>query len=123
LGEPNLDKWYYGITQAGAGRATSSHLASGHESLQVLGSEGYKLLAGLLEYDPEKRLTAEEALDHALFHPGSKVSMNCFNGLKMVYPHRRVSQDDNDIRTGSLPGTKRRGLPDDSRPVKKSKEG
>jgi cyclin-dependent kinase 8/11 len=52
------------------------------------------------------------------------VSGNCFEGLggKMEYPHRRVSQDDNDIRTSSLPGTKRSGLPDDSRPVKRLKE-
>jgi len=53
------------------------------------------------------------------------VSANCFEGMTTTYPHRRVSQDDNDIRTSSLPGTKRSGLPDDSlvgRPSKRMKE-
>ncbi|RDL30752.1 uncharacterized protein BP5553_10097 [Venustampulla echinocandica] len=121
LSGSNLDKWYYGVTPAGAGHTTPSE----PESLQVLGAEGYKLLAGFLEYDPERRLTAEQALDHALFHTGSKVSTNCFDGLKIEYPHRRVSQDDIDIwtSTGSLPVTKRDDLPDDKRPAKKFKEG
>jgi cyclin-dependent kinase 8/11 len=34
--------------------------------------------------------------------------------LDEVYPHRRVSTETNDIGTGSLPGTKRGGLPDDT---------
>ena len=52
------------------------------------------------------------------------VSANCFEGLDEVYPHRRVSTETNDIGTGSLPGTKRSGLPDDSllRPPKKIRE-
>ena len=124
LSGSNLDRWYYDITQAGAGQTTSSRVTSGSESLEVLGAEGCKLLAGLLEYDPERRLTAEQALDHALFHIGSKVSTNCFDGPKMEYPHRRVSQDGTDIwtSTGSLPVTKRGDLPDDTRPAKKPKK-
>jgi cyclin-dependent kinase 8/11 len=111
-----LESWYY--TTIGAHASTSSPSTS-------LGAEGYKLLSGLLEYDPEKRLTAQQALQHSFFSTGDKVSSNCFEGMKMEYPHRRVSQDDNDIRTSSLPGTKRSGLPDDSlgRPGKRLKEG
>lgn len=120
----HLEKWYYNtINQqtssgSGPGGGPTSPLAS-------LGAEGYKLLAGLLEYDPEKRLTAAAALQHPFFTTGDAVSANCFEGLKTEYPHRRVSQDDNDIRTSSLPGTKRSGLPDDSlmRPSKRVKEG
>lgn len=91
------------------------------------GAEGYALLTGLLEYDPAKRLTAREALQHPYFTQGDMGNRaNCFDGMKTEYPHRRVSQDDNDIRTSSLPGTKRGGLPDDSiigRPAKRVKEG
>jgi cyclin-dependent kinase 8/11 len=117
-GGGHLEKWYYNtINQASAGSGAAPPLAS-------LGKEGYQLLAGLLEYDPDKRLKAELALQHPFFTTGTdRVSNNCFEGLKMEYPHRRVSQDDNDIRTGSLPGTKRSGLPDDSlRPGKRHKD-
>jgi len=115
-GGSQLEKWYHQII--------SNHSSGGVPTLQSLGTEGYKLLSGLLEYDPDKRLSAADALQHPFFNTGDKVSMNCFEGLKMEYPHRRVSQDDNDIRTSSLPGTKRSGLPDDSlRPGKRMKEG
>jgi cyclin-dependent kinase 8/11 len=80
----------------------------------------------LLEYDPQKRLTAEKALEHRYFTEHGKPSENCFEDSKIKYPVRRVSQEDNDIRTSSLPGTKRSGLPDDSligRPAKRLKEG
>ncbi|KAE9375106.1 kinase-like protein [Stipitochalara longipes BDJ] len=113
----NLEKWYYSTINSHSATSVPSSNAS-------LGAEGYRLLSGLLEYDPEKRLTAQQALQHPFFSTGDKVTSNCFEGLggKMEYPHRRVSQDDNDIRTSSLPGTKRSGLPDDSRPVKRLKE-
>jgi cyclin-dependent kinase 8/11 len=120
--QSNLDKWYYGIIQAGASKAASSNVSSGSESLETLNGEGYKLLADLLEYNPERRLPAEKALEYPLFQPLSKVSINCFDGLRMEYPHRRVSQDDTDIWTGSRPVTKRSNLPDDTRRAKKSKE-
>lgn len=47
-------------------------------------------------------------------HQKVNVSPNCFEGLEEQYPHRRVSSDDTGIGTGSLPGTKRSGFPDDS---------
>ncbi|KAI9742366.1 MAG: cyclin-dependent protein kinase [Claussenomyces sp. TS43310] len=110
-----LESWYYSTI--------GNHSSTSAPSHSSLGAEGYKLLAGLLEYDPEKRLTAQHALQHPFFNTGDKVSNNCFEGLKTEYPHRRVSQDDNDIRSSSLPGTKRSGLPDDSlRPSKRIKE-
>jgi cyclin-dependent kinase 8/11 len=96
-------------------------------SLDSPGADGLSLLHGLLEYDPQKRLNAEAALNHPYFTgPIEKPSENCFEGSKIEYPNRRVSQEDNDIRTSSLPGTKRSGLPDDSligRPAKRLKEG
>ncbi|XP_044715641.1 kinase [Hirsutella rhossiliensis] len=116
----NLERWYYNTISGGSSSAASSSVPS----LTSLGAEGYKLLAGLLEYDPVKRLTAAQALQAVFFSTGDRVSTNAFEGLKVDYPHRRVSQDDNDIRTSSLPGTKRSGLPDDSllRPSKRVKE-
>ncbi len=86
------------------------------------GQRGFQLLSELFEYDPEQRLTAEQALHHEYFrntndgpnHGKIWVSNNCFEGLDEMYPPRRVSTETNDIGTGSLPGTKRGGLPDDS---------
>lgn len=134
-GGSHLEKWYYNtIHQATGGSSLSANnnntnngVGNGGNTsggLASLGQEGYKLLSGLLEYDPEKRLTAAQALQHQFFSTGDRVTANCFEGLKMEYPHRRVSQDDNDIRTSSLPGTKRSGLPDDSlvRPGKRVKD-
>lgn len=110
-----LESWYY----ATIGNYSSTSAPNN----SALGVEGYKLLAAMLEYDPEKRLTAHQALQHPFFSTGDKVSSNCFEGMETEYPRRRVSQDDNDIRTSSLPGTKRSGLPDDSlRPSKRMKE-
>lgn len=115
-GGSSLERWYWQTVQVQSPSSSPPTNVS-------LGSEGYKLLNAMLEYDPEKRLTAQAALTHPFFTTGNdKVSANAFEGLKVEYPHRRVSQDDNDIRTGSLPGTKRSGLPDDSRPAKRMKE-
>lgn len=120
-GKPNssnskLEAWYYSTIGGHSGTSAPSNSS--------LGPEGYSLLAALLEYDPEKRLSAEKALQHKFFSTGDKVNVSCFEGLATSYPSRRVSQDDNDIRTSSLPGTKRNGLPDDSlmRPMKKLRD-
>ncbi|ODH51188.1 CMGC/CDK/CDK8 protein kinase [Paracoccidioides brasiliensis] len=110
----NLDDWYHTCVKS------AGYLSSPSGSP---GREGFDLLSRLLEYDPAKRLTAKEALEHPYFSTGSPVATNCFEGFEGKYPNRRVSQDDNDIRTNSLPGTKRSGQPDDTRAVKRTKEG
>jgi cyclin-dependent kinase 8/11 len=115
-----LDKWYWSTLQQYKYPQSPPNMTPG--------AEGLALLKGLLEYDPNKRLTAEQALKHPYFlaDGNDKPSDNCFEGSGMEYPLRRVSQEDNDIRTSSLPGTKRSGLPDDSymgRPAKRQKEG
>lgn len=84
----------------------------------------YDLLKKLLEYDPLKRLTAEEALKHPYFTgddgKGKPPTWNCFEGLENKYPARKVSSETHEIGgTGSLPvsvsgvGAKRVGMPDD----------
>jgi cyclin-dependent kinase 8/11 len=112
-----LDKWYYGIL---------SQKYSGSQSRGSPGPEGLSLLQDLLEYNPEKRLTAEQALKHPYFTMEDEKSFgNCFEDSNVEYPLRKVSSEDNDIRTSSLPGTKRSGLPDDSlisRPTKRLKD-
>ena len=114
-----LEAWYWNTLRS-----------SGYQESQSSGfpgQQGLDLLSKLLEYDPGKRLSAHEALRHPYFSAnGEKMSANCFEGITTQYPHRRVSQDDNDIRASSLPGTKRNGLPDDSivgRPTKRVKDG
>ena len=113
----NLDGWYQTCLK---NSGYSSNSAAG-----TPGTAGYDLLSRLLEYDPVKRITAKEALEHPYFKNGGHISANCFEGYEGKYPHRRVTQEDNDMRTGSLPGTKRSGIPDDgllSRASKRMKE-
>ncbi|KAJ4305934.1 cyclin-dependent protein kinase [Kalmusia sp. IMI 367209] len=113
-----LDTWYQGCLK-------NNQYPPG-DGPETPGADGFSLLQQLLEYDPQKRLTAEKALAHPYFKAQGTPSDNCFADAKIKYPLRRVSQEDNDIRTSSLPGTKRSGLPDDSligRPAKRLKEG
>ncbi|RKF64933.1 Serine/threonine-protein kinase SSN3 [Erysiphe neolycopersici] len=106
-----LDKWYYSKINASRSSPTSN---------VSLGSEGYKLLSGLLEYNPERRLTAQQALQHPFFNTGDKLCSNCFEGSKVEYPNRRVSTEDIDICSNSFQGTKKNGPQvDDPRPAKR----
>jgi len=119
LGTPTKEKWPT-ITQLpeypqmASFKTYQSNLETWYHQIGATNPLGFELLNGLLEFDPLKRLTAQQALEHKYFSEGSKLSLNAFEGSTIEYPHRRVSSDDNDIRTNSLPGTKRSGLPDDS---------
>jgi len=116
-GGDGLERWYH--------QTLNNNQYPGGSGPETPGLDGLTLLKQLLEYDPQKRLTAEKALEHPYFTTHGKIPDNCFEDSKIKYPVRRVSQEDNDIRTSSLPGTKRSGLPDDSilgRPAKRLKE-
>ncbi|KAK6526222.1 cyclin-dependent protein kinase, variant 3 [Orbilia ellipsospora] len=119
LGTPTKERWQ-SITQLpeypqmATFKPYNCNLETWYHQVGATNKMGYELLSGLLEFDPVKRLTAQQALEHRYFTEGPKLSLNAFEGSFIEYPHRRVSSDDNDIRTSSLPGTKRSGLPDDS---------
>ncbi|CAD0106350.1 unnamed protein product [Aureobasidium uvarum] len=105
-----LDKWWDNLTRNS--QYSAANMPAPHR-------DGLAMLKALLEYDPLHRLSAEHALRHPYFlHDESNLPAappkNCFEGVEHKYPPRKVSSEDNDIRTGSLPGTKRSGLPDDS---------
>ncbi|TKY84718.1 hypothetical protein EX895_005798 [Sporisorium graminicola] len=67
--------------------------------------EGYELFDSLLQYDPEQRLTANQALKHAWFvEQDPKPTANAFASLSKptaTYPNRRVIQDDMDPKMKS----------------------
>lgn len=107
-GPGGLEAWYTSTLRNGQYPPTATP-----------GKEGFNLLAGLLDCDPDKRLTAAQALEHPYF--AEKPSDKCFEGSNIEYPKRKISQEDN---AASLPGTKRSGLPDDTliqRSVKRSR--
>ncbi|KAL7412352.1 kinase-like domain-containing protein [Mrakia frigida] len=64
---------------------------------------GYHLLSALFEFDPEKRITAREALACAWFTEDSpRPSLNAFINTPLSYPDRRVTNDDaGDPKMGS----------------------
>lgn len=109
-----LENWYHNVLRSNNYPSSKSPT----DPATTPGASGFSLLSELLAYDPTKRLTSERALEHPYFqHPTTgkiDVSANCFEGLEEQYPHRRVSSDDNSIGIGSLPGTRRSGLPDDT---------
>lgn len=83
------------------------------------------LLRQLLEYDPLKRVTAEQALQHHYFTgdgSGRLPSWDCFEHLETKYPPRKVSTEAHEIGQGSSLSSKRSGIDDTLRPVKKIRD-
>ncbi|KAH8147521.1 uncharacterized protein LAJ45_08348 [Morchella importuna] len=116
LGMPTKERWPGVVQQPEFGqlngfKPSPNVLEGWYHQIGATNALGFQLLSGLLNYDPTQRLTAQAALEHPYFTEGAKLTLNAFESQSVEYPHRRVSQEDNDI---SLPGTKRSGLPDDS---------
>lgn len=73
-------------------------------------AQGLKVLMSLLEYDPAKRLSAFDALNHAFFAENSKSSTNVFEGSGLIYPNRQIKIEDADMnkpsfQTAAKPGS------------------
>ncbi|KAI9283268.1 kinase-like domain-containing protein [Sporodiniella umbellata] len=64
---------------------------------------GFNLLSALLEYDPQKRITAEKALSHPYFQEEPKPMMNVLSHQNVEYPLRRITVEDNDIKSAKIP--------------------
>lgn len=64
---------------------------------------GFNLLSSLLEYDPLKRITAEDALNHPYFQEEPKPLMNVLTHQNVEYPLRRITHEDNDIKSAKIP--------------------
>ncbi|KAJ2864435.1 cyclin-dependent protein kinase [Coemansia erecta] len=55
---------------------------------------GLQLLSSLLEYDPERRISASDALDHPYFKEDPKPVKHPFLEQNTSYPKRRLTLDD-----------------------------
>lgn len=57
---------------------------------------GYEFLKQTFAFDPDKRLTARDALRHKWFHEEPVPTANAFQSLPthQIPPHRRITQDD-----------------------------
>ncbi|RUP50290.1 kinase-like domain-containing protein, partial [Jimgerdemannia flammicorona] len=90
---PNLSKVYNVMPGAPGAPGTGSNK---NES-------AFNLLSMMLEYDPARRITAEDALNHQYFLEDPKPAMNSFAQHGTEYPLRRVTQEDNDMKTVKHP--------------------
>lgn len=121
-----LENWFwetlrlqgFGVDGGAEGRG----VAPGRLALDLMGK--------LLDWDPERRITAKQALEHEYFTEeqgnGNSTatekrlpSDNAFEGNPNEYPGRRIARDGEGANAMSLSGTKRTGMPDDMRPGKR----
>lgn len=63
---------------------------------RIRSQQGYELIRQLFAYDPDKRLTAKEALGHKWFQEDLRPTRNVFYPVSAHHlpPQRRITQDD-----------------------------
>jgi cyclin-dependent kinase 8/11 len=118
LGSPTVEQWpslrnypEYAAFKQDFPNPYEPKLSAWFKAVGGKSRSNLELLHGLLEYDPIRRLTAENALVHPHFLEQPRVSENAFEGLNFKYPKRRIFTDDNDIISG-VHGGKRHGSED-----------
>lgn len=118
LGTPSLDLWptltkypdYYAFSQHFLQPLLVTYQPNLESWFKMVGGKSTQcldLLLGLLQYDPVRRLSTDEALLHPYFLEGPKVTENAFDSLKVRYPKRRIYTDDVDIMSQSAGVSKR----------------
>ncbi|ORX50943.1 Pkinase-domain-containing protein [Hesseltinella vesiculosa] len=105
LGVPTKERWptidnLPDFPQLNSFTPCSNNLKQAYQMMPGHKSEaGFNLLASLLEYDPAKRITAEKALNHPYFQEDPKPVANVLAQQNLEYPLRRITQEDNDIKS------------------------
>jgi len=93
MGKPTVEQWpgianmpaYRKITEIKEKYSNNLRRCLPRQMSQV----AFDLLCRMLEYDPDKRITAEEALNHQFFKEGN-FTTNAFDGLNPIpYPLRK----------------------------------
>lgn len=103
LGKPTPDQWvglehcpFYKEIKDWENKEFQSRLA---EVLRISKfSKAFDLLSSMLQFDPNKRITAEQALEHPYFKENPQPNRNCFldhNDRRVEYPSRdfRLQQE------------------------------
>lgn len=105
LGSPTVDKWpslpnYPEFQQLQAMKKLPSNVTNWYQRhvISQPNPKAFNLFTSLLEYDPAKRITADDTLSHEYFRELPRVTENVFAGQNYEYPSRRISNDDNNIK-------------------------
>ncbi|KAJ2160123.1 cyclin-dependent protein kinase [Coemansia sp. RSA 552] len=99
LGTPTRDQWptlelmpdYAHMKQF---RHYPAALRSWFANTGCKSDTGFQLLASLLEYDPERRITPADALEHPYFKEDPRPVRHPFLEQNVSYPKRRLTLDD-----------------------------
>jgi len=100
LGTPDLDDWpglrYMPEYEQMRRLDKFPNALMSWASPKVRGPVGFDLLTRLFKYDPDKRITAKEALAHKWFQEDPKPNRNAFYSIPVhqAPPQRRISHDD-----------------------------
>ncbi|KAI8832367.1 kinase-like domain-containing protein [Chytridium lagenaria] len=99
LGTPTKERWpglehHPEASQLSSFRQMSNNLKLVFRQSSSSSSEqAFLLLSQMLEYDPAKRISAADALEHAYFNEDPKPVLQSFNGIDIKYPLRRLQEE------------------------------